>query len=170
MKYVVLYQSESGNTKKLAEEIFESIDSADKEIWDIDQVNIIPNADVYFVGFGIHNGNCSMDVIECLEVIEGSQYALFMTCGFTPSEKYKQKLMKNLDVWLPEDSELLDVFICQGKITDEQREIMIDSMPEKQEQLEEMFRQGEAHPNKGDLHAASDFAEKVQKMLIWEED
>ncbi len=46
MGYAVAYQSKSGNTRLLAEEIFESIESEDKEIFDIDKDNELLKADV----------------------------------------------------------------------------------------------------------------------------
>lgn len=66
MKTVVVYQSKSGNTRLMAEEIYEYLGDMDKDIIDIDTDNDIPEADLYFVGFGVHNNNCSMDIVDLL--------------------------------------------------------------------------------------------------------
>ncbi len=165
MKYAVLYQSKSGNTRLLAEEIFNSINSEEKEIYDIDEGNEIPKADVYFVGFGIHNNSCSMDIVECMESIGIGKLALFVTCGYIPTDKYKEKLEKNLEVWLPEEAEYLDMFLCQGNVEFDRRQIMISQMPHLEDKLRQVFSMGCSHPNEDDLRAVSDFATRIQKQV-----
>lgn len=165
MKYAVIYQSESGNTRQVAEAVFEAIETEDKILFDIDTENGMPEADIYFVGFGVHNGNCSMDIVECLEKIEDARFALFMTCGFTPSEKYKEKILSNLDVWFPETSELLGTFLCQGSVRELQKCTMINKMPEMRDKIEYMLKQGESHPDGHDLQAVSDFALEIQRKV-----
>ena len=91
MKYAVLYQSNTGNTKKIAEAIFDEINTEEKVLVDIYDMSHLPKADVYFVGFAVCNQSCSLSVMETLDSIEDSKVALFATCGFYPVEKYKDK-------------------------------------------------------------------------------
>lgn len=161
MKYAVVYQSKTGNTKLLAQEIFNTIESQEKEICDIDGASEIPVADVYFVGFGIHNNSCSMDIAEAMEHIGQAKIILFTTCGYTPTDKYKEKLVKNLEVWLPEDSEYIDMFLCQGKVEPDRKQIMISHMPHAEDKLKHMFNMGETHPDADDLNAVREFTRKV---------
>lgn len=165
MRYAVLYQSKSGNTKLLAEEIFNSIDSDEKVICDIDECDEIPAVDVYFVGFGIHNYSCSIDIANCMENIGVSKLALFATCGYMPTEQYKEKLEDNLEVWLPETAEYLGMYLCQGKVEFDRREIMISKMPQAENKMREMFNQGCTHPDDEDLEAVSNFAKRVQRIV-----
>ena len=51
MKYAVVYISETGNTKELAENIFASLPENDKVIENAKTMNELPKADFYFVGF-----------------------------------------------------------------------------------------------------------------------
>ena len=164
MRYVVAYQSKSGNTRLLAEEIFESIESEYKEIYDIDKDNELPEADVYFVGFGIHNNSCSMDIAECMENIGVAKLALFVTCGYTPTEKYKEKLEKNLEVWLPENAEYLDMFLCQGNVEMDRRQIMVSQMSHAEDKMRQMFNVGCTHPDEKDLKDVNLFAKRIQKI------
>lgn len=163
MKYAVIYQSKSGNTRLLAQKIYNSIDADEKELCDIDEGGDIPEADMYFVGFGIHNNSCSMDIADCLENIGMAKLALFVTCGYTPTDKYKEKLEKNLEVWLPEEAEYLGMFLCQGNVEADRRKIMIDQMPQAEEQIRQMFLQGGSHPDEDDLISASNFAKRMQR-------
>ena len=47
MKYAVIYQSKSGNTRLIAEKIYGALNTEDKTIVDIDTEQDIPAADVY---------------------------------------------------------------------------------------------------------------------------
>ena len=51
LDYLVLYQSESGNTKKIAASIFSRLPGNSKDLIDIDTDKTIPEANVYFIGF-----------------------------------------------------------------------------------------------------------------------
>ncbi|MFC1978144.1 flavodoxin family protein [Chloroflexota bacterium] len=54
MKILVAYMSKSGNTKKVAEAIFEEI-SDEKELKTVDEVDSIAGYELTFLGFPIHN-------------------------------------------------------------------------------------------------------------------
>lgn len=81
LDYLVLYQSESGNTKKIAASIFSRLPGNSKDLIDIDTDKTIPEANVYFIGFCVHRGSCSMEVSDFLSDLSGKQIALFGTCG-----------------------------------------------------------------------------------------
>ncbi|MDO4486660.1 MAG: flavodoxin family protein [Bacillota bacterium] len=165
MKYAVLYQSDTGNTESLAMAIYDSIDSQDKELVKLTGNIEIPEADVYFVGFPVHNQNCSFMIMECLDKIETGGVALFATCGMYPSEKYIEKIETAMSVWLSDGVEYLGIYVCQGKISDEQRKTFIEDMPQVSAKLEEMFDEGTAHPDEEDLREAAVFASNVQNVI-----
>ena len=88
LDYLVLYQSESGNTKKIAASIFSRLPGNSKDLIDIDTDKTIPEANVYFIGFCVHRGSCSMEVSDFLSDLSGKQIALFGTCGMGDSPEY----------------------------------------------------------------------------------
>ena len=47
-----------------------------------------------------------MDISDVFEQITGGKYAVFVTCGYVPTEQYKEKLEKNLEVWYPDEEDL----------------------------------------------------------------
>lgn len=165
MTYAIIYQSETGNTEEVAHEIFNSLSGKDKRIINLERETRLPKADVYFVGFGIYNGTCSMKVIDFLDEIEEGKIALFATCGFTPGDQYKNTIEHNLEVWLPDDAEYLGMYLCQGMVMDEQRAAMKEKIPEAAEQMDRMFKQGTSHPDEEDLREAARFAQRIQKSL-----
>ena len=76
LDYLVLYQSGSGNTKKIAASIFSRLPGNSKDLIDIDTDKTIPEANVYFIGFCVHRGSCSMEVSDFLSDLSGKQIAL----------------------------------------------------------------------------------------------
>jgi len=161
MKYAVIYQSRSGNTQILAQHIYNSLRDADKVICDLDFSDELPTADIYFVGFGIYNGNCSVEIMDCLERIETGKLALFVTCGYAPTEQYKAKLEGRLLVWLPEHAEYLGMFLCQGRVPEEEQPRLLAQTPQWEQEVSQMLEAGNSHPHEVDLQRLSGFIQKV---------
>ena len=165
MKYAVIYYSETGNTKKLAESLYSSLESLDKVLVDLYDAIQIPKADIYFVGIPVYRQNCRIKVIECLEQIENVNIALFVTCGLNPTEKYKKKIEDALSVWINESCNYLGMHMCQCKTLDSQKEKFYNSNPKYIEQLQDMFQKTEDHPNDIDMNQIKDFAKQIVSKL-----
>jgi flavodoxin len=164
MKYAVLYESETGNTEKIAQQIYEAIDSDHKELIALQTGTQVPRADFYFVGFPIRQKNCGMKIVDCLEQIERGKIVLFATCGLKPAGKYKQKLEDTLSIWLPDEAEYLGMFLCQGKTTAKQRAYFCSSNPEYREKILEMLEEGDRHPDEDDLDAAYQYTKRLLRQ------
>ena len=161
----LIYQSKSGNTELIAQKICQELRGEDVALIDIEKGNVNPYADVYFIGFGIHNLSCSSDMINYMERLTAVRYALFVTCGLPPTEKYKQELGRRLEIWLPEYSECLGMFFCQGKVEKRQQKRMISQYSEKADQLQIIFEQGMGCPGRHDLAACAEFVKGVKFKL-----
>ena len=66
LEYLVLYDSESGNTKKIAAAIFSRLPGNSKDLIDINTDKTIPEARVYFIGFCAHRGTYSLRFSDSL--------------------------------------------------------------------------------------------------------
>ena len=66
LDYLVLYQSESGNTKKIAASIFSRLPGNSKDLIDIDTDKTIPEANVYFIGFCVAEWGILRNIIRIL--------------------------------------------------------------------------------------------------------
>ena len=71
LDYMVLYQSETGNTKKLATSIFAALPGMAKDLRSIDELSSLPEASTYFIGFCVHRGTCSLEIGNLLSTISG---------------------------------------------------------------------------------------------------
>jgi flavodoxin len=162
MEYAVIYYSESGNTEMLAKEIYTALGPGDKVLINMRDGKEIPRAEVYFVGFPIHQKNCSIKIVDALEQIETGKLVLFATCGLTPTDGYRKKLEDAVSLWLPEGADYMGMFLCQGRTTEEQKDVFYRTNSEYQEKLENMFWEGDSHPNTEDM---KDMARYMKRIL-----
>ena len=165
MRFAVIYESETGNTERIALEIFDTIGYRDKEMIDLNANKDIPEADVYFVGFPIHQRNCSLKVMDCLEQIECGKIVLFATCGMSPTNSYREKLEEKFSVWISDDAEYCGLFLCQGETTIQQQKRFLDTHPDISAELSEMLAKGIGHPDEDDLEQVIRFTEQILEKI-----
>ena len=163
LDYLVLYQSGSGNTKKIAASIFSRLPGNSKDLIDIDTDKTIPEANVYFIGFCVHRGSCSMEVSDFLSDLSGKQIALFGTCGMGDSPEYYKDIAGRVSAWIEADNDYLGYFICQGKMPQSVREryMKMKENPEHPANLDlliQNFDRALSHPDSEDL-------ERLKKSL-----
>ena len=135
MKYLVIYSSRTGNTEKIAMEIFEALPGNSKDIQRVEEQS--GEADTYFVGFWNDKGICGGEIMEFLEGLHGKQVAIFGTCGMGEDPEYCRQVSKRVEALIPEDNRYLGSFLCSGKM-----------VPQVLERYRMMQRQKEfsAHP------------------------
>lgn len=165
MKYLVVYDSKTGNTEKIAKEILDAIPEAEKEIKKVSEFTGNEDADVIFVGFWTNRSTCPMSVVNALELMTEKKIALFGTCGMGGSEEYYDSIKKNVEAWLPEACEYLGCYLCQGKMPESvlhKYEQMEGKVPK--EQLEAMiqnYHSAKMHPDSKDLMDARKFVKEI---------
>ena len=150
MQTIVIYSSQTGNTRKLATQIFAAIPGDSKDLKNIDEYRE-KDAELYFVGFG-------------------KKIALFGTCGMGNDPAYYQKVIDRVKTWIPEDNEYMDAFLCQGKMPIQVRRRYEEMAKSGQntEQIQAMIRNFDRamlHPDRADEAAAADFAVQVWKRI-----
>lgn len=169
LKYLVAYASETGNTKKIAEEIYNAIPDSRKEIINVRSFAGLHEAENYFIGYWANCGTCSMEIIDLLSSLHGKNVAIFGTCGLGNTDAYYKKLELAATTWLPNDNQVLGSYFCQGrmpvefrqkyeacrgKCSDEQLRIVIDA-----------YDKAKSHPDRQDLLRAHVFASDVIKRI-----
>lgn len=172
LDYLVIYESETGNTKKIATEIFAALPGMSKDLIQLHERADIPEAKVYFVGFCVHRGTCSLEVGNFLGSLSAKAVALFGTCGAGNSEEYFRNIENSARIWLEDDNLYLGGFICQGKMPQQVR-MKYESMlhqgdSEEDEKVKRQIQNFDAamvHPDKGDLCHAKEFVNQCLKKL-----
>ncbi|WP_026653918.1 flavodoxin family protein [Butyrivibrio proteoclasticus] len=157
LKHLVIYASETGNTKKLAHEIYSSlpVPLKDKEIVDVRTWHGQFDAENYFVGFWSNRGSCSLEIIDILSSLHDKNVALFGTCGMGNTDEYFKSLEQNARVWISDDNYFVDSYFCQGKMPPEVRDkyesyrgLCEDS---KLDMMLNFYNDALEHPNRHDL-------------------
>ena len=82
LDYLVVYDSETGNTKKIATEIFASLPGMSKDLINLHERTDFPEAKIYFVGFCVHRGTCRLEIGNFLSGLSGKSVALHYLGSF----------------------------------------------------------------------------------------
>lgn len=168
-KFNVIYASETGNTKTIAEKIFESIGYDDKKIVDIKKYDGDITGDVFFVGYWVNHSTCSIEIMDLLLSLHGKHIAVFGTCGLNDSEHYYKKLEKNISAFIPGDNNFLGSFYCLGKMPREIRRKYEEAKGEYEDdvlrRMLETYDVATTHPDKQDLLMAHVFVEDTLKKM-----
>lgn len=126
MKVLVTYQSLTGNTRKVAEAIFEAIGDQ-KEMKELSQVAALEGYDLAFVGFPIMGFGPSQEVKSFLaNQAAGKNVALFIThASPEDSEPLKGWLQTCKDS--AANANLKATFHCQGEMSEQIADFMLKS-------------------------------------------
>jgi len=150
MKSLVVYSSQTGNTKKIAEAVFETLDS-EKEIFSIDQAPDPSGYDFIALGFWLMAGKPDPKAQEYLPKINsGQSLFLFATHG-ARSDSDHVKNAVNFAKSLVSKAEFAGSFTCQGELSSKIKE-KIRSKPAPPPWLEDA-PPADGHPDDADIAA-----------------
>jgi flavodoxin len=164
MNVLVAYLSRTGNTKKVAEAIFEGI-PGEKEIKAIDTVASLEGYDVAFLGFPIHQMGPDKKTVRLLEklCIAGRDVVLFITHASPEDgpdlppwlEKFKQAAAR---------ANLVGFFNCQGEL-DKTTKRILSIMPNAKFRMWARMDNSQGQPDKARLDRARAFARDTMAKL-----
>ena len=167
MDIAIIYSSNTGNTKIIAEAINEELQN-ENIVYFGNATEEIPDADIYFIGSWTDKGSATEDIIEVLRKIKNKKIAYFGTAGFGGSEEYFKMLFERVKTNIDSSNEILGYFYCQGKMPMQVRaryEQMLDKTPEapKIKLSIENFDKALSHPDDSDINDAKSW---VRNMLV----
>ncbi|MCR4902773.1 MAG: flavodoxin family protein [Butyrivibrio sp.] len=166
---LVVYASETGNTRMIAEEIYRALPTNSKKMINIRSWNGSHEAGTYFVGFWTNRGTCSMEIIDLLSSLHGKNVAFFGTCGMGNTPEYYDKIECNASVWLHDDNNFLGSYFCQGKmpmaVRDKYLSLRDRCNPEQISYMIRTFDEALSHPDRQDLLKANIFVDEVYRKL-----
>ena len=114
MKQLIVYSSQGGNTKKLAEEIFRQLPD-EKDIKPVAQAPDPSGYDVVCVGFWFKAGHPDPAAQEYLKKCSGSKVFLFATHGAAADSEHA-KMGMNKAIELTGGARIAGTFSCQGEV------------------------------------------------------
>ena len=115
MKLLITYSSKTGNTKKLAEGIWEGF-KEEATICPISEVESIEAYDAILVGYWVDKGGPNEEAANFLKTIKGKKVGIFATLGAYPDSEHAWKSLVNGENLVKENNEVVGKYICQGPV------------------------------------------------------
>lgn len=164
MKILVAYMSVTGNTKKVAESIYDAI-TEEKEIKQLKELDSLEGYDLTFVGFPIHDFGPPKQAKSFIEKkADGKTLAMFVTHG-------APETMEEVQQWLAtcmkaaDQSDILGIFNCQGELADEILDLLKGSNQPKLRSFAKFAHLTKDLPNEESLIKAREFARKIVQQI-----
>jgi len=158
MKSLVVYSSQSGNTKKLAETINEVL-PGEKEIYPVDEAPDPGGYDFVAVGFWLKPGKPDPKSSEYLKKAGKTKLFLFATHGAAVNSDHAKKAMEAAKS-LAEGADIIGTFDCQGEVNPVLLE-KVKARPDPPEWIGDA-ETAKGHPDERDLNALK---EKVKQAI-----
>ena len=114
---LIAYSSLTGNTKLVAEKIFE-ITEGDKKIVSISDANNINinEFDRVVIGFWVDKGTADKRTREFLKKVSNKEVAYIGTLGAAPDSDHGKKVKERVSALCKEKNTFIGGFLCRGKI------------------------------------------------------
>ncbi len=164
-KILVAYFSKTGNTKKIAEIIYKTIEGTKT----LKPINEIENDDIsrfelLYVGFPVYSHSVPYIVETFLKNLpSGKKMALFSTHGSLTGSRLSREALEYATI-LAVNTKILGTFSCRGKVSLQALEILQKSPEHKA--WSEMAVSANTHPDENDLEDAGAFAKWIQTLAI----
>ena len=121
MKYAIVFSSQTGNTKQLAEAVSSVLPQADLCFFGSPSQEAL-QAERLFIGFWTDKGQCNKEIAAFLESVKGKEIFLFGTAGFGGSQEYFDKILASVQKHIDHSNTVVGTFMCQGKMPASVRE------------------------------------------------
>lgn len=165
MKTLMMYSSQSGNTKLIAMAMMRELE--DCECISVDEFKeaMLPNFDFFFVGYWIDQGDCDAKTKVILPMLHGKKIALFGTLGAAENTAYYETVKQRVAAHLT-DAHIIGHFLCQGSVGDqaiERYQEMLRLHPDDEDRKAQLaaYKKGESHPDQEDILHAVQFARSL---------
>ncbi len=115
-KTLVTYFSRTGNTKKIAEAVFEAV-PGDKVLLPMKEVSDLAPYRLVFIGFPVQSHSVAPPAEEFLKrVPAGKKIAFFSTHGSVTGSNLAREALEHATI-LAAGAKLLGTFACRGKVS-----------------------------------------------------
>jgi len=158
-RILVTYQSQTGNTKRVAQAIYEALPEP-KEIKPIKEAQSLEEYDLTFLGFPIHGSGPNPKAKSYLEsYTKGKQIALFIThAAPEDAPEMPESIQKFCDA--AGEADIVDVFHCQGQLSTIVKTVMRFA-PDPQIREWARVDNSKGQPDASRLEKAALFAQRI---------
>ena len=166
MKHAIVYSSQTGNTKLLAETIRAALPENNCLYFGKPDPAAL-QADRIYVGFWTNQGTCDKQTAAFLKTVAGREVYLFGTAGFGGMQAYFDRILQRTAENLSGAVTVVGSFMCQGKMPvsvrqryKKMRESGDSRFPNIQGLIDN-FDRALTHPDQADLDALKKAIQKL---------
>ena len=163
MKDAIVFSSQTGNTRMLADQLRTLV--PEPVYFGAPSPEAL-KADRIYVGFWTNQGTCDSDTAEFLKTLTDQEVFLFGTAGFGGAPGYYEKILDRVKALLPQGVRVLGTYLCQGKMPMSVRDRYVkmqesgSPVPNLQGMIEN-FDRTLSHPDQQDLDGLRDAVNRV---------
>lgn len=171
-KWLIVYASNTGNTKRVAEAMFAALPegSAIKDIRDVANGSFCEAYDVVVIGYWVTRGGPDARTKLLLPELKHKEVVLFQTLGAETGSEHAVTSLARAAHLVGEGCNILGTFSCRGKINPALLEKRKDLPPENPHHASEAnlarWAAAAGHPNEADLESAKAFIGNMQRKLV----
>lgn len=159
MKILIAYSSRTGNTKKIAEALYE-VAPEGTVLAKVEDKPMANEFDVVFVGYWVDRGAPDGKSKEFLRTLKNKKVILFETLGADPASSHAYTVFANAGIYLAEGNHVVAVLAIQGAV-DPALIAMMRKMPagspHNSAQMEATVKEAAKHPDEADIEKAKAF-------------
>lgn len=153
--YSIIFSSNTGNTKQLAEAIRDALPAEQCDYFGDCSIES-PESELLYIGFWTNKGVADDAAMSLLQKLRGKRIFLFGTAGFGTSEEYFDGVLDRTKAALDESNTVVGAYMCQGKMPQDVREryVRMKEQPDHPANLDmliENFDLALTHPDANDL-------------------
>lgn len=161
-RHSIIFSSRTGNTKELAETIYETLPKENCDYFGSDMMSE-PTSEYVYIGFWTNKGIADDESMKVIKRLKNKKIFLFGTAGFGGSEIYFQNILDRIKESIDSSNRLIGEYMCQGKmpLSVRERYVKMKNQPQNMPDIKELidnFDRALSHPDKDDL-------DKLRKMI-----
>lgn len=167
MKVLVTYSSKTGNTKTLAEGIYEGLPMEDKVIVPMKEVCSLDEFDIVLVGYWVDKAGPNEEAKNFLSSIKNKKVGLFATLAYWADTDHAWNSLVNGEALIKDNNTVIAKYICQGKLSDKII-AMFEKLPSDNphavnEEKRKRYEIAKRHPSQVDILSAAElFRERLE--------
>ena len=114
-RYSIVFNSPTGNTKKLADTIYAVLAKENCDYFGAPKEGGL-YSEMLYIGFWTDKGNADKSTLTLLSTLKNKKIFLFGTAGFGGSEAYFQKILDHVKQSIDSSNSVVGEYMCQGKM------------------------------------------------------
>jgi flavodoxin len=164
MKALVAYFSQTGQTRKVAEAVYEAV-TGEKELKELSEVESLEDYDLSFIGFPIiafGPAKQGKDFLE--EHAAGKKVALFITHAAPEDQEGVQEWLAGCRE-AAASADLVGMFDCQGELSEQIADALMNSDSPEMQSFGKRRPETIGQPDENRLEKARAFAREIIKKM-----